>query len=673
MNINESLKSAIHYFQKDDLAQAEYIFNEILKVQPNNFNALHFLGLIFYKRKEYDSALEYINKALYFEPNYADAHSNLGIVLQDIGQLQEAETHYKRALQLNPKLVGAYYGLGIIYQSKGQLNEALTFYQKVTELNPNFALAYNNLGTVLGDKDHFDKAVPYFQKAIELNPNFTDAFYNLGNALQQQGKINEAIIAYEKVIFNKPKDVKARLAKCMAHIPLIYQDESSIEIYRIKYHYELLKLQKTISLETTQDIKEAADAIGCSQPFYLPCQGLNDRELQQIYGSLVYKIMTLRYPQYTQILTPLCMPQEPIRIGFISGFFYRHSVWKIPLKGWIENLNKQRFKLYGYYTGNIKDHETEIARQYCTRFVEDIYSFDELCKIILGDNLHVLIYPEIGIDRITFRLATLRLAPVQCTSLGHPQTSGLPTIDYYLSSDLMEPTDADDQYTEQLIRLPNLSFFYSPLDVPSVSINRETFSLRPKSILYLCSHSLFTFHPQHDDVFPLIAQYVGDCQFLFISYYRSNLITERFRQRIRKIFDRYKLDADNYIVFLPFLDPGRYHAINCLSDIFLDSIGWSANNSTFEAIACNLPVVTFPGKLMRQRHCAGILTMMGMTETIASSIDEYVDLAARLGLDLEWRHQISEKIAANRHRIYRDKRCIAALENFFEKVLKKLN
>lgn len=207
------------------------------------------------------------------------------------------------------------------------------------------------------------------------------------------------------------------------------------------------------------------------------------------------------------------------------------------------------------------------------------------------------------------------------------------------------------------------------MDVPSVSINRETFSLRPKSILYLCSHSLFTFHPQHDDVFPLITQYVGDCQFLFISYYRSNFITEKFRYRLRKIFDKYKLDADNYIVFLPFLDSGQYHAINCFSDIFLDSIGWSANNSTFEAIACNLPVVTFPGKLMRQRHCSAILTMMGMKETIAGSFDEYVDLAVRLGQDLVWRHQISEKIAMNKHRIYRDKTCIAELEDFLEKAV----
>jgi len=77
---------------------------------------------------------------------------------------------------------------------------------------------------------------------------------------------------------------------------------------------------------------------------------------------------------------------------------------------------------------------------------------------------------------------------------------------------------------------------------------------------------------------------------------------------------------------------------------------------------------------MWQRHCAGILTMMGMTETIASSLDEYVELAVRLGRDSEWRRYLSEKIAENKHRIYRDMTCITTLENFLKKAVEeKLN
>jgi protein O-GlcNAc transferase len=273
---------------------------------------------------------------------------------------------------------------------------------------------------------------------------------------------------------------------------------------------------------------------------------------------------------------------------------------------------------------------------------------------------------------MTLRLASLRLAPVQCSSLGHPETTGLPTIDYYLSSDLMEPQDGDEHYTEQLIRLPNLGFSYTPPTVPYQEVSRERLGLRKTSILYLCSHALFTYLPRYDDVFPRIAGQAGDCQFLFIAHQdEKSPVTVKFHDRLKAAFQRFNMLDKPYVVFLPSLSPARYHAVNTISDIFLDSIGWSANNSTFEAIACNLPVITMPGSLMRQRHCAGILTMMGVTDTVASSHDEYVDMAVRLGKDTALRGQISQKIAVQKHRLYNDKACIRGLEDFLENAIRE--
>jgi predicted O-linked N-acetylglucosamine transferase (SPINDLY family) len=115
----------------------------------------------------------------------------------------------------------------------------------------------------------------------------------------------------------------------------------------------------------------------------------------------------------------------------------------------------------------------------------------------------------------------------------------------------------------------------------------------------------------------------------------------------------------------------EYNAINSLSDIYLDSIGWSGCNTAFEAICHNLPIVTLPGDLMRGRHTSAILTMMSMQETIASSLDEYIEISVRLGLDSEWRKQISDKIAKSKHCIYQDKTCITVLEDFLERVVKE--
>jgi len=140
---------------------------------------------------------------------------------------------------------------------------------------------------------------------------------------------------------------------------------------------------------------------------------------------------------------------------------------------------------------------------------------------------------------------------------------------------------------------------------------------------------------------------------------------------MKKAFDKFSLMADVYVVILPRLEKEQYCSINSIADVFLDSIEWSGCNSTLEALACNLPVITLPGELMRGRHSSAILTMMGMTETIVSTVDEYVQLAVRLGLDTDFRKHISKKVAANKHLVYDDQIPIAALEAFLEKVVEE--
>jgi len=740
MNINKAIQLAFEHHKAGNLQKAEQIYKNILNKQPNNFDALFMLGVIYYQIKNIDSAIKYIEKALQIDPLFHEAYAFLGNIYHMKKQVDKAISYYQKAIQLNPHNSDAYYNLGnifrerenideavdcyqkavkinpnnpfiynvlgVAYRNKGQLEIAIKFYQKAIEINPNIAEVYNNLGSTLYEQGKLNDAISnfcralminsdyataycnlgnslvrigkiddsiiFYNKALEINSGYAEAYYNLGMALKEQNKTDEALTNLNKAVNYNPNFIKARFAYCMSQLKIIYPNQSSIQSSRNRYQEELFKLQKSISLETKQDICAAAEAVGIHQPFYLTYQGFNDRELQRIYGELVCNIMALRYPEFAN-----CPPMpsysygEPLRVGFVSGYFCLHSNWKVPIKGWIENLDKKRFKLYGYYTGKVKDEETSISMQYFSRFVEDIYCFEDLCKIIHNDNLHIIIYPEIGMNSMTARLAALRLSPIQCASWGHANTTGLPTIDYYLSSDLMEPPNAEDHYTEQLIRLPNLSVYYEPLDKQPAYITRDKYSLRQKSILYLCSHTLPTHLPQYDDVYPRIAQQVGDCQFLFISRYQSNAVTEQFCQRISNTFSRFNLRGEDHLIFLPHLDQEHYLAINFLSDIYLDTMEWSGCNSSFEAITCDLPIVTLPGKLMRGRHSTAILTMMGLKEMIAESIDDYIKIAVRLGKDSKRRLKISEKIAENKHLVYRDKTCITALEDFLVKAMKE--
>jgi protein O-GlcNAc transferase len=106
-----------------------------------------------------------------------------------------------------------------------------------------------------------------------------------------------------------------------------------------------------------------------------------------------------------------------------------------------------------------------------------------------------------------------------------------------------------------------------------------------------------------------------------------------------------------------------------LGDAFLDTILWSGGVTTFEAVACGLPVVTLPRELMRARHTYAILTQLGVTETIAKDNGDYVDIAVRLGLDRQWTHDVINRMVDGYPRLYSDTRSVRALEDFYFRVV----
>jgi predicted O-linked N-acetylglucosamine transferase (SPINDLY family) len=215
------------------------------------------------------------------------------------------------------------------------------------------------------------------------------------------------------------------------------------------------------------------------------------------------------------------------------------------------------------------------------------------------------------------------------------------------------------------VKLPNAGFHYEPLTLPPATVTREELGLRPNATAYWCAQSLFKYLPQHDEVFPRIAREAGDCQFVFIRHFGRE-VTELFQKRLDRAFAAAGLKADDHCVFLDGMEMSRFAASSAQCDLMLDSIGWSGGNTTLEALAQDLPIVTFQGELMRGRVSAGILRMMGMPETIAETLDDYVALAVRMGRDPDFRADIKRRVANDKHRLYRDPACIAALEDFLD-------
>ncbi|WP_226593943.1 O-linked N-acetylglucosamine transferase, SPINDLY family protein, partial [Microseira wollei] len=639
-NVKYIIQIALQKHQSGEWDEAESLYKQVLQIQPECVG----------------------------EPGklyYVQAHNNLGNILWQQGKLEAALKSYHSALKIQPNYAPSHYNLGNIFLQQGKLDAAVDYYEQALKLKPDYAEAHNNLGNALKLQGKLDAAIESFRQTLRIKPDWIQVHKNLGNTLYEQGNLEAAVESYHHALRLNPEFAPAKFGIVIAQLPIIYSNLTEINLKRNNYQHHLQQLAEHYKLANPKELEKAADAVGSLQPFYLAYQCLNDRELQNIYGEMICQLMASRYPQWTQpIALPDLKENEKIRIGFVSSFFYNHSNWKIPIKGWVENFPRSEFELFGYYTDTKQDQETVRATKVFDKFTQGSLLLEQWCELIQKDKLHILIFPEFGMDPMTVKLGCLRLAPIQITSWGQPNTSGLPTIDYYLSSELMEPENAQEQYTEKLVKLPNLSIYYTPLAIQPQVINKEEIGIKNDEVMFWCCQSLFKYLPEHDDVFPRIAKDLGSCKFVFIQYDKSESVTALFRQRLSRAFEAFGLNYQDHCIFLPRLDSNMFAAATAIADVFLDSIGWSGCNSTLEAIAHNIPVVTLPGDLMRGRHTMAILKMMGIEETIATTKDEYVQMAVRLGQDAEYRQQISRQVAENKYKLYYDLKPIRSLEDF---------
>jgi tetratricopeptide (TPR) repeat protein len=209
LTVPQALDLAVQQHQAGQLEQAEQIYRAILKVQPQQVDALHLLGLLAYQRGQHEQANTYISQALRYQPDFAEAYSNLGMVLQAQRQRAEAEACFQQALRLRPDFAEAHNNLGNALQEQGKLTEAQECYQQALRLRPDFAEAHNNLGNVLRELGQFEAAQASYQQALRLEPVYAEAHNNLGVILQKQGQIEDAVANYQQALYHKPDFAEA--------------------------------------------------------------------------------------------------------------------------------------------------------------------------------------------------------------------------------------------------------------------------------------------------------------------------------------------------------------------------------------------------------------------------------------------------------------------------------
>ncbi len=629
-NLYTLLQQGIQAHAEGNYINAEALYLQVLEAQPDHPDALHLLGVLAFHRGNLDIAISLIEEAISYSPAVAIYHFNLGHAYQQANEMDKAEYCYQAVVQLDPDFAKAYYYLGRLYYQRHRLELAAPLYQKAIQLGQQNVSIYMELATMLQKQNWVEGSLYYYQQALELEPD----------------NLEIQIIA-------------------STVLPKIYRYPEEIQHYRQQF-IQGLDFLTSLPVKDPAVAEQVFRALSPRQlNFSLSYQGQDDRSLQARFGRVVHDMMQCLYPEWHRS-RPLPPVTDRIRIGYLSSCFCRHTVGRLAL-GWIREHDSNRFEVYCYHVGSSTDPFTEEVRQVSTQFYH-LPELDRICQQILKNQPHILVILDIGMVPLTQLVAALRLAPIQCTTWMHPVTSGLPTIDYYLSSDLMEPNNGNQHYTETLVRLPNLGIRYAYPTFPGTNKSREDFGLHPGQIVYLCCQSMAKYLPQYDYLFAKIAQRVPQAKFVFLGDERSRGI-EIFRQRLHDAFGQFDLVSDTHCHILPFLAWHDYVSLNRLSDIFLDSILWSGGQTTLEAIACDLPVVTYPGPLMRGRHTYAILRLLGLQDTIAQSEQDYVNIAVELGQNDTYREQLVKQIQDSKTQVFEDREGLRGLEQFYETVV----
>jgi predicted O-linked N-acetylglucosamine transferase (SPINDLY family) len=532
-------------------------------------------------------------------PEHADGHANLGGLYARLGKKYKAISCYRTALDLDPDSADALTHLGIALRIIGQYVEAYELLTRAIEIDPDRAVAHEELAAVFREWGAVGKARAHLQRALDIDPS----------------------------------NVLLRL-KLATLLPVIAKSSQQILEYREHFAREVSNLAKQdIVIENPAWVIERTN-------FYLAYHGMDDRPLQET----VARFFRRACPSLN-FVAPHCRSakpeniERPIRLGIISRYFRDHAI------GWtfgraLAAYPKDRFRTFIYtFEDDLDDVWAEMSARADKAVVLPEINLAACQKAIAADKLDVLIYTDIGMEPTSYFLAFARLAHVQCVAGGHPVTSGIATLDYWLGLDLGEPEGADAHYSEKLLRMKGVSNNYRRPHLQRLVKTREALGLPDADILYMCPQSLFKFHPEFDDIVARILRAAPGAKLVLFEGPHAawgKLLMERFSQAIP--------DVVAQVHMAPRLPLNDFVNALALSDVVLDTIHFGGGNTSFQALAMGVPIVTLEGQYARGRVTAYMYRHMGMMECVGRNADEYVEIALRLGRDREARGRVSQAI-----------------------------
>jgi protein O-GlcNAc transferase len=665
------------------MADAREAFRRALELRPQDVELLNNLGVVSMEAGELTAAVGYYRRAIALRPQVAELHNNLGNALLQQGDLPAAAAAYRAALAIKPNYPKCANNLAVLLIGEAKFEEAITALHAALEFRPDLPELQGNLGVCLKNLGRVEEAMQAYRAALMADSKFADGHHNLGNLFLDLGLLDKAVLAYRQAIQLDPED-----ADFHQHLALAYKRQGDGASARealqgalaLDPEDALLALRAAtlcpMVFDSAEAVAEQREQLLASVTWFRdrmtdvrPVELLSSHAEAPFHAQFLDGDLRAVRTAYADLFAPLFTNERPgprtgqPRIGFVITKGHE-GVFLKSLRGVLQRLNPQLAQLVIIAPPMALPR---LERDLAPATIEMIplpERGDRTLTVIRDAQLDVLYHWEVGTDSLNYFLPMFRLAPVQCTSWGLQQTSGMAQMDYYLSSALVEPAGAAAHYREQLLLADTLLTYQYRPTIPAAAKSRVDFNLADDQHVYTCAQHLGKFHPDFD---PLLAQILGrDEQGVFVvteDRYRvgANLLRQRWRRTLADVVDR--------IVWLPRLAEDDYRALLAASDVLLDPPHFGGVNSTYDGLALAKPIVTCPSGYHRGRYTLGCYQKMQLLDCAATAWQHYVELAVHLGTDAEFRAATSQTIAAASEQLWEDNTAVTAHEQLFEQLL----
>jgi protein O-GlcNAc transferase len=623
--IESNFRSAIACHKGGRLSEAKERYQEILDTVPDHGPSLNNLGTIFLQEENHDSAIACFREAVDRQPKNADAWNNLGVLLSRTGLGDEALDCFQNASGISPEDPEIQTNLGDAWRLAGDLNRAETHHRKALSLDPKNAKALNNLALLQKAFGRLKAAVALFKEALLLDPTDEQIHFNLGTALIEAGNFAGAVSVSEAALQRFPHSITTAVGAARVLVEAGQWEKADPLIHRaVRYPYT------THDLPVLRHLLLYINAV--------PGIRADIAHLHFCCGRLIHEKWkafecSSRFPFENRF-----KGLSKIRIGYVSPDFNRHSV------GWffreiIRHHDTDRFEIYCYALADKQDDITDKIRAKAEAFHRVAHLSEmEIASQIFKDRIQILVDLTGYTRNNRLDVFALGPAPVQITAIGYPHGTGLPSMDYRISDGFVEGDDAESEYRERLLSMPDCFLPYPNFKQDMPAVTRDQLGVTEALVVFA---SFNAWHKLRPEVLRLWNQILHSAPKSVLVFSFRYAETPYARKRIHSYFDV----APDRIRFLPQTDTesahrARYGAV----DIALDPFPYNGTTTSWEALYMGVPVVTLRGDRHVQRTTWTLLANLNLGMLAVDTPPSYIDLAVRLATEPSLLNRVKNRV-----------------------------